>query len=178
MLTNDNASMDSRSAMACLLIGQPSLRRQVKLGMFAALDQRIALRCTIAPMEPSETDSYISHHLAIAGRTDRLFSDDATALIHQVGRGLPRAVNNWPPKHSSPPTRRAKPSWTSKRPAAAASSTPNDQRRARPPTAVLAAPPGWPQPPGATPIRDCPAPSSKPSPLTPKPTPSPSWANC
>ena len=36
MLTNDNASMDSRSTMACLLIGQPSLRRQVKLGMFAA----------------------------------------------------------------------------------------------------------------------------------------------
>jgi type II secretory pathway predicted ATPase ExeA len=94
MLTNDNASMDSRSTMACLLIGQPSLRRQVKLGMFAALDQRIALRCAIASMEPAETDSYISHHLAIAGRTDRLFSDDATALIHQVGRGLPRAVNN------------------------------------------------------------------------------------
>jgi type II secretory pathway predicted ATPase ExeA len=94
MLTNDNASMDSRSTMACLLIGQPSLRRQVKLGMFAALDQRIALRCAIAPMEPAETGSYISHHLSIAGRNDRLFSDDATALIHQVGRGLPRAVNN------------------------------------------------------------------------------------
>ena len=27
-------------------------------------------------------------------RTDTLFSDDATALIHQVSRGLPRAVNN------------------------------------------------------------------------------------
>ena len=29
-----------------------------------------------------------------AGRADTLFSDDATALIHQVARGLPRAVNN------------------------------------------------------------------------------------
>jgi type II secretory pathway predicted ATPase ExeA len=94
MLTNDNASMDSRSTMACLLIGQPSLRRRVKLGMFAALDQRIALRCVMAPMEPAETGSYISHHLGLAGRADRIFSDDAVALIHQVSRGLPRAVNN------------------------------------------------------------------------------------
>ncbi len=29
-----------------------------------------------------------------AGRADALFSDDALALIHQVSRGLPRAVNN------------------------------------------------------------------------------------
>jgi type II secretory pathway predicted ATPase ExeA len=29
-----------------------------------------------------------------AGRSDTLFSDDATALIHQTSRGLPRAVNN------------------------------------------------------------------------------------
>jgi type II secretory pathway predicted ATPase ExeA len=94
MLTNDNASMDSRSTMACLLIGQPSLRRRVKLGILAALDQRIALRCAMAPMELAETGSYIAHHLSRAGRPDRIFSDDAVALIHQVGRGLPRAVNN------------------------------------------------------------------------------------
>lgn len=30
----------------------------------------------------------------LAGRADTLFSDDATTLIHQVARGLPRAVNN------------------------------------------------------------------------------------
>ena len=35
-----------------------------------------------------------SHHLKLAGRADTLFSDDALALIHQVSRGLPRAVNN------------------------------------------------------------------------------------
>jgi type II secretory pathway predicted ATPase ExeA len=29
-----------------------------------------------------------------AGRSDPLFSDDAIALIHDAGRGLPRAVNN------------------------------------------------------------------------------------
>jgi type II secretory pathway predicted ATPase ExeA len=45
-------------------------------------------------MTAAETAGYVKHHLALAGRTDTLFSDDATALIHQTSRGLPRAVNN------------------------------------------------------------------------------------
>jgi type II secretory pathway predicted ATPase ExeA len=92
MLTNQD--MDSRSPFACLLVGQPTLRRKIKLGVLAALDQRIALRYTLAPMTPIETAGYLRHHLTLAGRSDTLFSDDATALIHQTGRGLPRAVNN------------------------------------------------------------------------------------
>src|ERR1700674_37434 len=89
-----NTDMDSHCAFACLLIGQPTLRRRIKLGTFAALDQRIALRYAMPPMTPAETTSYIAHHLNLAGRADTLFSDDAAALIHQVSRGLPRAVNN------------------------------------------------------------------------------------
>jgi type II secretory pathway predicted ATPase ExeA len=92
MLTNYD--MDSRSPFACLLVGQPTLRRKIKLGILAALDQRIALRYALAPMTGTETADYVRHHLALAGRTDTLFSDDATALIHQTSRGLPRAVNN------------------------------------------------------------------------------------
>lgn len=88
-----NADMDSHSPFACLLVGQPTLRRR-KLGTFAALDQRIALRFAMPPMSPGETTDYIAHHLSLAGRTDTLFSDDAVALIHQVSRGLPRAINN------------------------------------------------------------------------------------
>jgi type II secretory pathway predicted ATPase ExeA len=89
-----NADMDSRSPFACLLVGQPTLRRRIKLGTFAALDQRIALRYTLAGMNLEATAGYIRHHLKLAGRSDTLFSDDATALIHQTSRGLPRAVNN------------------------------------------------------------------------------------
>lgn len=89
-----NADMDAHSPFACLLVGQPTLRRRIKLGTFAALDQRIALRYAMTGMTDAETASYIGHHLGLAGRSDTLFSDDATALIHQVSRGLPRAVNN------------------------------------------------------------------------------------
>jgi len=44
-------------------------------------------------MEAIETADYVVHHLRLAGRSDTMFSDDALALIHQVSRGLPRAVN-------------------------------------------------------------------------------------
>ena len=86
--------MDSTSPFACLLVGQPTLRRRMKLGVLAALDQRIGLRYAMPPMTPEETSSYLRHHLGLAGRSDTLFSDDATALIHQPSRGYPRAVNN------------------------------------------------------------------------------------
>lgn len=92
MLTNHD--MDSRSPFATLLIGQPTLRRKIKLGALAALDQRIAVRYHMTGMTNEETAGYLRHHLALAGRSDTLFSDDALALIHQVSRGLPRAVNN------------------------------------------------------------------------------------
>lgn len=92
MLTNHD--MDSRSPFACLLAGQPTLRRKIKLGVLAALDQRIAIRYHMTGMTSEETAGYLRHHLNLAGRSDTLFSDDAITLIHTTSRGYPRAVNN------------------------------------------------------------------------------------
>jgi type II secretory pathway predicted ATPase ExeA len=92
LLTNHD--LDRWSPFACLLVGQPTLRRKIKLGVLAALDQRIGLRYTMPGMTSEETKEYIRHHLRLAGRDDPLFSDDAAAAIHQSSRGYPRAVNN------------------------------------------------------------------------------------
>ncbi len=92
LLTNHD--LDSSSPFACLLVGQPTLRRRMKLGVLAALDQRIGLRYAMPPMTDQETGGYLRHHLKLAGRDDTLFSDDAVGLIHQTSRGYPRAVNN------------------------------------------------------------------------------------
>lgn len=89
-----NADMDSTSPFALVLVGQPTLRQRLRLGAFAALDQRVALRYAIGPMTAADTGDYIAHHLKLAGRADTLFSDDAIARIHKASRGLPRAVNN------------------------------------------------------------------------------------
>lgn len=89
-----NARMDSHSPFALVLVGQPSLRRRLRLGSFSALDQRVGMRYHLDGMEATESADYMKHHLSLAGRADTLFSEDAVALIHQTSRGLPRAVNN------------------------------------------------------------------------------------
>jgi type II secretory pathway predicted ATPase ExeA len=89
-----NAEMDSRSPAALVLIGQPTLRRRLHQGALAALDQRVSLKVHMEGMELAETIAYLRHHLALAGRSDVLVSDDAAAVIHHASRGLPRAVNN------------------------------------------------------------------------------------
>lgn len=92
MLTNHD--MDSGAPFAAVLVGQPILRQRLRMGVMAALDQRISVRYTVAGMSASETADYVSHHVQIAGRADTLFSDDAVTVIHNASRGYPRAVNN------------------------------------------------------------------------------------
>jgi type II secretory pathway predicted ATPase ExeA len=92
MMTNHD--MDSSTPFATILVGQPTLRHSVKLGVLAALEQRITVRYQMKGMTPDETASYVRHHLEQAGRTAELFTDDAVAQIHQAARGKPRTVNN------------------------------------------------------------------------------------
>ena len=93
-LVHINADMDSATACSVLLVGQPTLARQLRMGVFAALDQRIATRYQINPMDLGESAEYLRHHLALVGRTDALFADDAIARLHKASLGLPRAFNN------------------------------------------------------------------------------------
>ena len=92
MLTNHD--MDSGSPFATLLIGQPTLRQRMRLGVLAALDQRIGMRYAMPPMNEADTRDYIHHHIKLAGRPDTLFTTDAITIIHTAGRGYPRAINN------------------------------------------------------------------------------------
>ena len=48
----------------------------------------------LSVMDLVETTAYVKHHLALAGRSDTLFSDDALVVIQQASRGLPQEVNN------------------------------------------------------------------------------------
>ena len=75
MMTNHD--MDSSTPFATILVGQPTLRHSVKLGVLAALEQRITVRYQMKGMTPDETAGYIRHHLEQAGRTTELFTDDA-----------------------------------------------------------------------------------------------------
>jgi type II secretory pathway predicted ATPase ExeA len=89
-----NSEMDSAGPFAGILAGQPTLNRQLRMGTFAALDQRIATRFTVKPMDLAESAAYLRHHLKLAGRDEPLFAGDAIARLHRVANGLPRALNN------------------------------------------------------------------------------------
>ena len=65
-----NSEMDSASPFAGILAGQPTLNRQLRMGMFAALDQRIATRFTIKPMDLTESAAYLRHHLTLAAQAE------------------------------------------------------------------------------------------------------------
>ncbi len=82
---------DSHSAFACLPARRPPhSAAAIKLGTFAALDQRIALRFVMPPMTGAETANYVAHHLKLAGRADTLFSDDAVAPCTRSREVFPR----------------------------------------------------------------------------------------
>ena len=91
LLTNHR--LDTESPFATILLGQPTLATKMALGTLAALEQRITVRRAMTGMTSEETAGYIRHHLQLAGRSDPLFTDDAIALIHDSGRGKPRAIN-------------------------------------------------------------------------------------
>jgi type II secretory pathway predicted ATPase ExeA len=92
LLTNQD--LDAASPFAGLMIGQPTLSRQLRMGMFAALDQRVSMRFRIPAMDLGESANYLAHHLALAGRRDPLIADDAVARLHRFSGGIPRALNN------------------------------------------------------------------------------------
>ena len=116
MLTNHN--LDSDSPLACLLVGQPTLRRTMKLAVLAALEQRVALRYAMPPMTSSETTSYITHHIKLAGRVRHPVQRRRRRTHpHHRPRLPPRRQQPRPPGPRRHLRRTAKPSSTSKPPA-------------------------------------------------------------
>ena len=89
-----NFKIDSQCPMNLLLMGQPELKKIIRLNSMKALFQRINCRYHIAGLDESEMTDYMAHHLQIAGRTDKLFSDEVIYEIFQQSQGIPRVINN------------------------------------------------------------------------------------
>jgi general secretion pathway protein A len=77
-----------------VLVGQPMLLSTLKTEPMYALNERITRRVTLLPLEPAEVAAYITHRLEIAGGTETVrFEPDATRVIAELSRGLPRRIN-------------------------------------------------------------------------------------
>ena len=90
-----NAEMDSASPFAGILVGQPTLNRQLRMGIFAALDQRIATRFAIKAMDIGES-ARPTCATTWPSPDARSRSSPTTPSPGCTGcsNGLPRALNN------------------------------------------------------------------------------------
>ncbi|HEY5595223.1 MAG TPA: peptidoglycan-binding protein, partial [Nitrospiria bacterium] len=89
-----NLETEKEKLLQILLIGQPELREKLRLQDLRQLNQRIAIRHQIDPLDPDETRDYVACRLRVAGGRERvLFTPKALEKIHRHSGGIPRLVN-------------------------------------------------------------------------------------
>jgi type II secretory pathway predicted ATPase ExeA len=88
-----NLAADDRGLVGLVLVGQPELRDRLRERGGEAFAQRVGVGYHLGPLDEQETGQYLAHRLAVAGRTDPLFTPDAVAAIHAATGGVPRRVN-------------------------------------------------------------------------------------
>ena len=79
-----------------ILVGQPELDEKLdKLGL-RQLEQRIALRSRLAPLDAEDTREYVRRRLQFAGadqRSDAIFPAVTMEGVYRHSKGLPRLIN-------------------------------------------------------------------------------------
>jgi type II secretory pathway predicted ATPase ExeA len=89
-----SSHMDSQSLGALLLVGQPELRRTLRLASHEAFYQRLTTTYHLPPLDFTQSLAYIHHQIQVSGyKAGNLFSDDALARIHDYTKGIPRQMN-------------------------------------------------------------------------------------
>lgn len=88
-----NMNMDAQSPMALILVGQSELWDRLQLQAYAAIRQRIDLQCKLTYYDRAEVESYMKQHLAYAGATNDIFSDQAIDDIYRFSSGTARLIN-------------------------------------------------------------------------------------
>lgn len=89
-----NIETTTTKLLSVVLCGQPELADRLNDPSLRQLKQRIALRCELAPLSLSETASYVSGRLRIAGGSPgEIFTREAVIAIYEVSQGIPRTIN-------------------------------------------------------------------------------------
>ena len=91
LLTNLETS--SEKLVQIVLSGQPELEEKLRAPDVRQLRQRIALWARTHAISLEQTSAYIAQRLLIAGTSERIFDDEAIAVIHRASRGIPRIIN-------------------------------------------------------------------------------------
>lgn len=89
-----NLETEKFKLLQIILVGQPELCEKLEKPNLRQLNQRIAVRYHILPLEPDEIEEYIKHRLQVAGAKSKIeFNRDAIEAIYVYSGGTPRLIN-------------------------------------------------------------------------------------
>jgi general secretion pathway protein A len=88
-----NCQMNDQFLMSLVFLGQSELRP--KIAKVPALEQRLAVRHVLKPLDVHDTGELMLHRLRVAGFTGEKspFTPDAVHKIHQISGGVPRVIS-------------------------------------------------------------------------------------
>lgn len=85
---------DQQKLLQILLVGQPELKTILETREMRPLNQRIARRATLGPLNREEVEAYVAFRIRLAlGGGDPMFSDAALDQVHKFSGGVPRLIN-------------------------------------------------------------------------------------
>jgi type II secretory pathway predicted ATPase ExeA len=88
-----NCRMDSMNPMALILVGQNELWDKLVKPAYAAIKQRIDIKCALPPFDLAQCKKYIASHLHYAGYEQELFTDEAVKAVYDYSAGSARGIN-------------------------------------------------------------------------------------
>lgn len=89
-----NLETDSTKLIQIVLAGQPELARLLEKPELRQINQRIALRYALHPLDREDFTAYIDHRLAMAGGRGKVaFTAAALRWLYRCSRGTPRLIN-------------------------------------------------------------------------------------
>jgi len=90
-----NLETDKEKLLQIVLVGQPDLKLKLNLESLTQLQQRVAVRYHLKPLEKEEIKKYIEHRLKIAGSDlNKIpFREEALEIIYKFSGAVPRLIN-------------------------------------------------------------------------------------
>ena len=88
-----NCQMNDQFLISLVLLGQVELREKIR--RVPALEQRLAVRHTLKPLDVNETGEMVMHRLRVAGYAGESspFTPDAIYELHKFSQGTPRLIS-------------------------------------------------------------------------------------
>jgi len=89
-----NIETAQEKLISIILIGQPELADRLNASAMRQLKQRVALRCTLAALDLTETTAYINTRIRVAGGdAATILTRSAIEWIYAASGGIPRTIS-------------------------------------------------------------------------------------